>query len=123
MQEQTYHGIRFGMAIQLAYKNYANCKGRSRRSEYWFFHFFICLVILGYFVIMRITNIFFLVSSSDREAYITYETILLCIFCLVLLKLLQLVYGLFKILQKIRSLFIFGTCAIIVDSIFFHTVF
>ena len=82
MQEQTYHGIRFGMAIQLAYQNYANCKGRSRRSEYWFFHFFICLVILGYFVIIRISNILFLLSS-DKETYITYEYILMYIFCLV----------------------------------------
>ena len=49
--------VKFGEAISLAYKNYANFNGRASRSEYWWFYlynavvafvfYFLCLVPLA----------------------------------------------------------------------------
>ena len=37
---QTIPSLDFGQAIKLCFQNYAKCSGRSRRSEYWYFHLF-----------------------------------------------------------------------------------
>ena len=39
--------MNFGEAISSAFSNYANFKGRTRRSGYWFFYLFYVIVILG----------------------------------------------------------------------------
>ncbi|MFM6966640.1 MAG: DUF805 domain-containing protein, partial [Rhodoluna sp.] len=41
----------FGSAIQSYFKNYANFKGRARRSEYWFALLFTVLVSIGVSII------------------------------------------------------------------------
>ena len=41
MQMQILPQVSFCQAIKLAFKNYAKCSGRSRRSEFWFFYLFI----------------------------------------------------------------------------------
>jgi uncharacterized membrane protein YhaH (DUF805 family) len=39
--------MKFGEAISSAFSNYANFKGRTRRSGYWFFNLFYVIVIFG----------------------------------------------------------------------------
>ncbi len=39
--------MKFGEAISSAFSNYANFKGRTRRSGYWFFYLFYVIVILA----------------------------------------------------------------------------
>lgn len=41
----------FGEAIASVYRNYANFRGRARRSEYWFFALFWVIVVLGLCVV------------------------------------------------------------------------
>ena len=46
-------------AVKMAFKNYGNFNGRSRRSEFWYFHLFICVVLFGFYIILFIlANIF-----------------------------------------------------------------
>ena len=46
--EDTPGGImKFGEAISSAFSNYANFKGRTRRSGYWFFYLFYVIVLLS----------------------------------------------------------------------------
>lgn len=40
-------GMSFGDAVSKFFKDYANFKGRSRRSEYWFQYLFTTLVLFG----------------------------------------------------------------------------
>lgn len=40
-------GMSFGDAVSKFFKDYANFKGRSRRSEYWFQYLFMTLVLMG----------------------------------------------------------------------------
>jgi uncharacterized membrane protein YhaH (DUF805 family) len=39
--------MKFGEAISSAFSNYANFKGRTRRSGYWFFYLFYVIVIFA----------------------------------------------------------------------------
>jgi uncharacterized membrane protein YhaH (DUF805 family) len=39
--------MKFGEAISSAFSNYANFKGRTRRSGYWFFYLFYVIVLLS----------------------------------------------------------------------------
>jgi uncharacterized membrane protein YhaH (DUF805 family) len=40
-------GMSFGDAVSKFFKDYANFKGRSRRSEYWYQYLFMTLVLMG----------------------------------------------------------------------------
>lgn len=42
--------LTFGQAIKEAFSKYATLKGRSRRSEYWWFSLFLTLVLLVFFL-------------------------------------------------------------------------
>jgi uncharacterized membrane protein YhaH (DUF805 family) len=56
----------FGAAIQSFFKNYANFKGRARRSEYWYSALFVSLVSLALNIIFppTVTMIDGLVTST-----------------------------------------------------------
>ena len=59
-------------AIKLAFKNYVNFNGRSRRSEYWWFVLFnIIIEIIIYILAKLITpNLIFLLSISGLIAFL-----------------------------------------------------
>lgn len=47
-------GMTFGDAISKFFRDYANFKGRSRRSEYWFQVLFTTLVLFGTFMFLAV---------------------------------------------------------------------
>ena len=66
MQMQILPQVSFSQAIKLAFKNYANCSGRSRRSEFWFFYLFIYgSTMVFVFALSFIISIIAPFSSSD----------------------------------------------------------
>jgi uncharacterized membrane protein YhaH (DUF805 family) len=44
----------FGEAVASCFRNYANFRGRARRSEFWFFRLFLFLVFIGLFVVIGV---------------------------------------------------------------------
>jgi len=65
--------VGFIEAIKMAFKNYANFKGRSRRSEYWFFFLF-NFIISSIIIILMIATIKKVESSSYSYPYVYYYT-------------------------------------------------
>ena len=68
-QMQILPQVSFGQAIKLAFKNYAKCNGRSRRSEFWYFQLFIYIIGLPLYIIMNMMTPNYYSSSSSYESY------------------------------------------------------
>ena len=69
MQMQSTPKVGFCEAIKLAFKNYAKCNGRSRRSEFWYFQLFIYIIGLPLYIIMNMMTPNYYSSSSSYESY------------------------------------------------------
>ena len=70
-------------AIKLAFKNYVKCSGRSRRSEFWYFHLFVYGIIFGLYFIMIIletSHSSYEERSVNSSAVVVYCMLLLFIF-------------------------------------------
>lgn len=63
--------VGFIEAIKMAFKNYANFKGRSRRSEYWFFFLF-NFIISSIIIILMIVTIKKVETSRYSYPYVYY---------------------------------------------------
>jgi uncharacterized membrane protein YhaH (DUF805 family) len=68
--------MKFGEAISSAFSNYANFKGRTRRSGYWFFYLFYVIVILAATVL---DTLLFGVSASGFGPLYTVSLLALAI--------------------------------------------
>lgn len=53
----------FGRAIEHVFTNYANFNGRARRSEYWYFMLFYCLVVLCFVPLTILPGLAFLEAA------------------------------------------------------------
>ena len=69
-------------AFKLGFQNFANCQGRSRRSEYWYFHLGTSLIVFFFYVII---GIFALNIRSSNSFLINVLVIFTIIFYIVLL--------------------------------------
>ena len=67
-------------AIKLAFKNYVKCSGRSRRSEFWYFHLFVYCIIFGLYFIMIILETS---QSSYEERSVNSSAVV--VYCMLLL--------------------------------------
>ena len=56
-------------ACKLCFQNYARCSGRSRRSEFWYFHLMFFLVFFGFYFVF----IFVAISNSYDYEYDSYD--------------------------------------------------
>lgn len=57
-------GMSFGDAVSKYFKDYANFKGRSRRSEYWFQYLFTQLITFATYILMFVDGGLTLVIAS-----------------------------------------------------------
>lgn len=57
--------LTFGQAIKEAFSKYATLKGRSRRSEYWWFSLFITLVLLVFFLPFFLVSLWYKSKGVD----------------------------------------------------------
>ena len=67
MQMQIVPSIGCCEAIKLAFKNFGKCSGRSRRSEFWYFQLFVCLIILPLYYMMIMMQPSYSSSSYDYD--------------------------------------------------------
>jgi uncharacterized membrane protein YhaH (DUF805 family) len=68
--------MKFGEAISSAFSNYANFKGRTRRSGYWFFYLFYVLVI---FVATILDSLLFGTSVDSFGLFYTVSVLALAL--------------------------------------------
>ena len=57
--------LTFGQAIKEAFSKYATLKGRSRRSEYWWFSLFLTLVLLVFFLPIILVSSWYSLKGVD----------------------------------------------------------
>jgi uncharacterized membrane protein YhaH (DUF805 family) len=62
-------GVRLGFikAVKLAFKNYANFRGRTTRSEFWWFSLFIVITSVAIFIISEVG----IATSADPQLWNT----------------------------------------------------
>ena len=84
MQMQTTPSVGCCEAIGLAFKNFGKCSGRSRRSEYWFFQLFVCLILLPLYYMMIMMQPSYSSSSYDYNRKSSSSSYLLVtgLFCI-----------------------------------------
>ena len=72
-QFNSYPRVGFLEAIKLGFKNYVNCRDRTRRSEFWFFILFIQIISLIIFII-SICTLKKVETSRYSYPYVYYYT-------------------------------------------------
>jgi uncharacterized membrane protein YhaH (DUF805 family) len=71
--------------FKLGFQNYANCEGRSRRSEYWYFHLVLSLIIIFFYIIIAVSTVNMSTTGSAKSTAIMLPMIVSIIFFLVML--------------------------------------
>ena len=72
-QYNTYPKVGFFEAIKMGFKNYVNFRGRSRRSEFWFFALFNGIISLSLLTLMILT-LEKVEKTTRTYSYIYYYT-------------------------------------------------
>ena len=70
-QIETRPRVGFFEAIIKAFKNYVNCNGRARRSEFWYFYLLIAIINIILIIIM-ISTLEKKEETSYRNGYVIY---------------------------------------------------